>query len=155
MDTNVTLVGVIILLVIILPVLYMIFVSSGSEKKAKKTIMQLSQAKGANPQKMEVIGNTIIGLDDVSKKLVYSLKENPEKNFHIFDLAELKDCHARTQKLNDTTLSWVGLELVTTSGKHEISFYEDDSEDGHSRDPQVCLLDARRWADTIRPLLNK
>lgn len=154
MFLNVTFVGIIILLAILIPVLILVFASSGTIKKAKKTVARLSQSQGANPKDFEVIGNTIIGLDEASKKLVYSVIQNPEQNFKIIDLADLKECHARSKKHNDGILSWAGLELVNKPNSYEITFYDDDAEVGHSRDPQICLRDAKRWAETIRPLLK-
>lgn len=154
MDLNITLVGVIILLAVFIPVLYMIFISSGSNKKAKKLVIQLSKAQGANPQTVEVIGNTVIGLDTVSKKLIYTQKQNPEAHFKLIDLNDLKNAYARTKKYADHSVSWVGLELVSKTANYEIPFYIDDAEDGHSRDPEVCLQDAKKWENAIRPLLK-
>ncbi len=154
MDINVTLVGVVILLTIFIPIGYMVLISSGSIKKAKKSIVELSKSQGANPQMVEVIGNAVIGLDNVSKKLVYTQKQNPETHFKVIEINDLKNVYARSTRFNDKSLSWVGLELVGKTKKYEIPFYIDNAEDGHSRDPEVCLQDAKKWEHTIRPLLQ-
>src|SRR5690554_2665039 len=110
MNIQITLVGVVILLAIFIPIGYMILVSSGSIKKAKKSIVELSKSQGANPQIVEVIGNAIIGLDDVPKKLVYTQKQNTETHFKLIEINDLKNVYARSTRFNDKSLSWVGFE---------------------------------------------
>lgn len=154
MEFNSTVVGVIVLLLILVPVGYLIAIASGKNKKIKKSLTELSKAKGINVKDIDVIGNLVIGIDDVSRKLVYTSKLNPSTDLNIINMEEVKDCRAKTIKQNDKTLDWVGLELVDKSGKREIPFYIETDETGLSRDPLVCLQDAKRWENILRPLLK-
>lgn len=154
MEFNSTLVGVIVLLLILIPVGYLIVISSGKNKKLKKSLMDLSKTKGINLKDIDVIGNLLIGLDDVSKNLVYTSKLNLANDFKVVNLQEVKDCRAKSIKQGDKTLDWVGLEVVGKSGKLEIPFYMEIDETGLSKDPFVCLQDAKRWENTLRPLLR-
>jgi len=154
MEMNTTLIGIIILLLIFVPVGYLIFNTTGQDKKAKKTVSQLSQTKGIHVKNIEVIGNCVIAVDETSKKLVYSSKTNPNADFKIIDMVEVCDCRAKSIKQTDKTLDWVGLELIEKTGKVEIPFYIENDEEGFTKDPFVCLQDAKRWEGTLKPMLK-
>ena len=154
MGSNPTLVGIIIILLIFVPVGYLILSASGKDKKVKKSVMQLSQTNGIELKNIEVIGNCVIGVDEVSKKLVYTSKRNPSADFKIINMEDVKDCRAKSIKQSDKTLDWVGLELIEKTGRKEIPFYNENDENELSKDPFVCLQDAKRWEGTLRPLLK-
>lgn len=155
MKFDATLVGVIIILLILVPVGYMIFSSSSKNKKIINALSKLSQSRGINLNNIDVIGNLVIGIDTDEKKLVYSTKQDLENDMHVVNLAEVKDCRAKSIKVADKTLQWVGLEIVEKSGRKEIQFYSENDESGLTKDPYICLQDAKRWESTLRPLLLK
>lgn len=154
MEFSATLVGIIITLALLGPVIFLIMKSSGKDSKMKKFVSQLSQTNGINLKNIEVIGNCVIGLDEVSKKLVYTSYRNPSADFKIVDLQDVKDCRAKFIKENVTTLEWVGLEIVEKAGKLEIPFYNEHDENELAMNPFACLQDAKRWETTLRPLLK-
>jgi len=154
MELGSSLIGLIIFLLIALPVGYMIVSASGANKKVKKSVIQLSQSNGIQLKNMDIIGNLVIGVDEVSKKLVYTSKKNPSADFKIVNMEDVKDCRAKSIKQNDKTLDWVGLEIVDNTGKKEITFYNEYDDEELSKDPYVCLQDAKRWETTLRPLLK-
>lgn len=154
MDMKVTLVGVIILLVVFLPIVYMIYTATGSTKKAKKRFIEISKSKGVTPTVTEVLGNTILGLDSTSKTVLYADKKKIEQSYRNFDLSALKSATATAQRHSDKSLLHVGLTLVSNSERFEIPFYNDDSDEDLSRDAEVCYQDAKRWENTLRPLLE-
>lgn len=155
MKLDSTLIGVIILLIIFVPVIYMIVSASSINKKTIKSVNNLASTKGINLKNIDVIGNLVIGMDEGTKKLVYTSKRNPENDFKIVNLEEVKDCRAKSVKVSDKTLQWVGLELIEKQGKKEIQFYCETDESGLTKDPYVCLQDAKRWENELRPLLLK
>lgn len=154
MEFSATLVGIIITLLMLVPVAFLIMNSSGKDNKVKKAVSQLSQTNGINLKTIDVIGNCVIGVDEISKKLVYTSKRNPSADFKIVNMEDVKDCRAKSIKQTDKTLDWVGLELVEKTGKREISFYNEHDENELSKDGFVCLQDAKRWENLIRPLLK-
>lgn len=154
MEFNATLVGVLILLVIFVPIIAMLWTASGKEKKAKKSLFQISKNKSIDLKEIDVIGNVIIGLDEKSKKLVYSSLKNLKKDIKIIDINELKNCRVKTVHENGKSLEWVGLELTGPRDKFEIMFYDDSEEEGSSKDPLMLLQDAKRWENHLRPLLK-
>ena len=155
MKIDSTLIGLIIVLLIFVPVLYMIISAAGKDKKIVNSLTKLSQAKGINLKDIDVIGNLVIGVDEGTKKLVYTSKRNLTDDFKIVDLEEVKDCRAKSVKVTDKTLQWVGLEIMEKQGKREIQFYSETDESGLTKDPYVCLQDAKRWETALRPLLLK
>ncbi len=154
MEFNAPLVGIIITVLMLVPVAFLIMNSTGKDNKVKKSVTQLSQTNGINLKNIDVIGNCVIGVDTVSKKLVYTSKRNPSADFKIINMEDVKDCHAKSIKQTDKTLDWVGLELVEKTGRREIPFYNEHDENELSNDPFVCLQDAKRWENTLRPLLK-
>ncbi|MDC7999747.1 hypothetical protein POV26_01735 [Aequorivita todarodis] len=154
MEFSATLVGIIIVLLMLVPVAFLIMSTSGKDNKVKKSVKQLSQTNGIQLKSIDVIGNCVIGVDEISKKLVYTSKRNPSADFKIVNMEEVKDCRAKTIKQSEKTLDWVGLELVEKTGKREIPFYNEYDENELSKDPFVCLQTAKRWESTLRPLLK-
>jgi hypothetical protein len=154
MELNTTLVGVVILLLIFVPVTYLIFITSGKEKKIRKAISQLSQNNGIQLKNIDFIGNCIIAVDEVSKKLIYTSKSNPSGDFKIIDMTEIQDCRVKSIKQSDKSLDWVGLEFVAKTGRVEIPFYIENNDEEFTKDPYVCLQDAKRWESNLKPLLK-
>lgn len=154
MEFSATLVGIIITLLMLVPVAYLIMAATGKDTKVKKSVQQLSQTNGIQLKNIDVIGNCVIGVDEVSKKLVYTSKRNPAADLKIVNMEDLKDCRAKSIKNTEKTLDWVGLELVEKGGKKEITFYNEHDENELSKDPFVCLQDAKRWETALRPLLK-
>jgi len=154
MEFSSTLVGIIIMLVMLVPVFFLIMNASGKDNKVKKSVAKLSQTNGINLKTIDVIGNCVIGVDAISKKLVYTSKRNPSADFKIINMEDVKDCRTKTIKQNEKTLDWVGLELVEKTGKLEIPFYNEHDENELSNDAFVCLQDAKRWENKLRPLLK-
>lgn len=154
MEISASLIGVIILLLIAVPVGYMIINASGTDKKVRKSVSQLSKTNGINLKTIDIIGNCVIAVDEVSKKLVYTSKKNPSGDFKVINMVDVKDCRAKSIKQSDKTLDWVGLEIVEKTGRLEIPFYNEHDEDELATDGFVCLQDAKRWENTLRPLLK-
>ncbi|SRX72389.1 hypothetical protein [Aequorivita antarctica] len=154
MEFSSTLVGIIITVVMLVPVIFLIMNSSGTDSKVKKSVTKLSQSNGINLKTIDVIGNCVIGVDEVSKKLVYTSKRSPSVDFKIVNMEDVKDCRAKSIKQTNKTLDWVGLEIVEKAGRLEIPFYNEHDENELSQDPFVCLQDAKRWENTLRPLLK-
>ncbi|MEM0517657.1 MULTISPECIES: hypothetical protein [Aequorivita] len=154
MELNTTFIGVVILLLIFVPVTYLIVNASGKEKKLRNVISQLSHNNGIQLKNIDFIGNCIIAVDENAKKLVYTSKSNPTGDFKIIDMEEIKDCRAKSVKLSGKSLDWVGLEFVAKSGRLEIPFYIETNDEEYTRDPHVCLQDAKRWETTLKPLLK-
>ncbi|SRX52805.1 hypothetical protein [Aequorivita sp. CIP111184] len=154
MEFSSTLVGIIITVVMLVPVIFLIMNSSGTDSKVKKSVTKLSQSNGINLKTIDVIGNCVIGIDEVSKKLVYTSKRNPSADLKIVNMEDVKDCRVKSIKQTDKTLDWVGIELVEKTGRRQIPFYNEHDENELSNDPFVCLQDAKRWENTLRPLLK-
>lgn len=154
MELSATFVGVIILLLVFVPVGFMIANASGKNKKIKKQVINLSKNHGIAPTTIEIMGDTVIGLDDRNGKMIYTTRRNPSGDFTVVSMDQINDCRAKTIKHDGNSYDWVGLELVEKSGKREIQFYAETDESVVARDPLVCLQDAKRWEMSLRTLLK-
>lgn len=154
MELSAALLGLIVVLLILVPIIIFFKNASGGDKKVKKNVLQLSETNGIHPKDVEIIGNCVIGVDEDSKKLVYTSLRNPMADFKTKDLTALKDVRAKTIKQSDKTLDWVGLEIVEKASKTEITFYNEHDENELADNGFVCLEIAKRWQNRLRPLLN-
>jgi hypothetical protein len=104
-------------------------------------------------KKLDVIGNTIIGMDDDFKHLVVSDRFNVEGALQIIPLSELKSCSVRALRVKNKTLETVELDLIGTNFTKEIFFYKEEDETNVA-DGEACLNDASRWEKTIKTRLQ-
>ena len=51
-------------------------------------------------------------------------------------------------------VDWVGLEIIKNTGSKEITFYNEYDDEELSTDPYISLQNAKRWENTLRPLLK-
>ncbi len=154
MELSTPLMGIIFIVAMLAPVAYLIMSAMGKDKKVIKSVKQLSQAQGVNLKTIDVIGNCVIGVDEVSKKLVFTSKRNPSEDLKIINMENVKECRSKTIRQTDKTLDWVGLELTENTGKQEIQFYNEHDDNELSRDPHACLQQAKRWENILQPLLK-
>jgi len=154
MEISASLIGLIILLLIAVPVGYMIVNALGLDRKVKKTINSLSEKNGIRLDNLEILGNVVIGVDPNTNKMVYSTKKNPVADFTIVNMEEVKACRVKSIKQTEKTLDWVGLEIIKNTGSKEITFYNEYDDEELSTDPYISLQNAKRWENTLRPLLK-
>jgi len=69
MEFNASIVGLIVLLLIFVPIVFLMLNASGPNNKVKKAASKLSETNGIKLKNFEVIGNCVIGVNTVSKKL--------------------------------------------------------------------------------------
>ncbi|PVW15100.1 hypothetical protein [Marixanthomonas spongiae] len=152
METSSTLIGLFILLLFMGPILFVIIKSSTTEKRLKKSLQRLSTQNGVSINTSEVIGNTLIGLDENVHKLVFSYKNKLADTFKTVDLNTVKECRVATFKERKQPLSRVALELKSPSATDEIVFYQ-EQDDSIVTDAEVCLNRANYWEKIIKQQL--
>ncbi|RFN59129.1 hypothetical protein [Marixanthomonas ophiurae] len=150
METSSTLIGLFILLLFMVPIVFVIIKSSSTEKKLKKSLQNLSSQNGVTINTSEVIGNTLIGLDENVHKLVFSYKNKLAEAFKTVDLSTINECRVATFKERKQPLSRVALELRSPSATDEIIFYEENDDSSPSTDAQICLNRASHWEKIIK-----
>lgn len=153
MQFNSTIVSLIILLVIFGPVGYLIIKSSGKDAKIKKKLLKFAKNKGAIPTEIEIIGNLVIGLDEINKKLVFTNKNNLDYDLKIIDISTLSGIRTKTISSKNESLDWVGLELSNHTEKEEIEFYNDQDDSGPILEPLATKQNALRWEKRISSLM--
>ncbi len=150
METSSTLIGLFILVLFMGPIIYVIIKSSSTEKKLKKGLQSLSSQNGVSINTSEVIGNTLIGLDENVHKLVFSYKNKLTDAFKTVDLNTLQECRVSTYKERKQPVSRVALELKGSATTDEIIFYEENDDSSPVTDVEVCLNRANYWEKMIK-----
>lgn len=153
MDIQSILLGIFLFLIFMLPILYVIISNSNSEKKRLKTIQALCQAQHISIKSPDVIGNTIIGMDDDFKNLIVADRLKINETFQIIPLKELKSCSVKTIRVKNKTLDTVELDLIGNNFVREIVFYKEE-DDLNMADGEACLNEASRWEKTIKNKLQ-
>jgi len=154
MELNSTIIGLVIFVLFFGPIIYAIVQSASKEKRIAKTIKNLSKPQGINITNLEVIGNAVIGIDEVSKKLVISNTRDLEGNFEVIDITKLKECRTKSQRLKNKIVEFVELELVGDNFVKDIIFYTENEEDTPVTDSATCLHQAEIWEKTINSQLR-
>ena len=153
METSSTLIGLAVLLIFMGPIIFVIIKSSTTEKRLKKNLQSMSSQNGISINTSEVIGNTLIGLDEDVHKLVFSYKNKLKDTFRMVDLNNTKECNITTFKESKHHLKRIALQLKGAE-TDEIIFYEEDDESSPATDAEVCLSRATYWEKMIRKQLQ-
>jgi len=153
MDTISFELGILFLLLFMMPVLYIIFKSTIAQKRIKKEIQSLGKKQNLTIKNIEVIGNTIIGMDENHHNLVFSNIKKTKETFQIVPVGAIKTCAVKTGRIRNKSLDTVGLELMGPELKKEILFYQEEDE-SIAMDGEVCLHEVRKWEKTINQNLQ-
>ena len=145
--------GLLFLTLFLLPVVYVIFKSTGTEKRIKKLIISLGKDQNLSLKNIEVIGNTIIGMDESRHNLVLSNIKKPKETFQVVSVRSISSCTLKTKREKNKSLETVELELIGPKLKKEIVFYKDEDE-SIAMDAEVCLHEVQRWENTIKKNLQ-
>ena len=150
METSSTLIGLIIIVLFMGPIVYLILKSSAAEKKLKKSLQNLSSQNGISIDAVEIIGNTLIGIDKSIHKLVFSYKSKLEGTFKAVDLNTVRECTVTTFKERKQHVNRVALQLKSATSTDEIVFYEENDDSSSATDAEVCLNRANYWKKMIK-----
>ncbi len=165
---------IIIAIVIVAVVAFIIFgLVSIHNRQTRKTVADLlsrfeeaALKENLKFSKKEILGNLIIGLDDVNKKLMIFKRAGDEYHSQVIDLNEVKDCSKRkvylkidvntrkSEKYENYVEEIVLSFSIPLQLKHEnVSFY--DSGVHGLRDLAEAEQKATEWETTLRKLLLK
>ena len=145
--------GILFLLLFMVPVLYIIYKSTSAQKRVKKEIQSLGKSQNLTLKNIELIGNTIIGIDENNHNLVFSNIKKPKESFQIVPVGAIKTCEVKTHRIKNKSLDMVELELKGPDLNKEILFYEEQDE-SIVMDAEVCLHEVRKWEKTINQNLQ-
>lgn len=154
MDTSTLIISAILLVATFLPIIFLITQTSRKEKKIRKSIQKLCDLNKITLSELDLNGNLILGIDQTQKKLVCSSRNELSEKFEIIDLSNQIECKIKTLRTQGKHLEWVGLELVNTTSKKDIVFYQEDEDDAPIVDPHKCLKEAEKWQNIIKPFLK-
>lgn len=153
MDNTSLLLGILLICLFMTPILYVIFSNMLAEKKRLKTIYTRCKEKNIEVKSLDVIGNTIIGLDLNFKNLVVAERMKIDETLEIIPLNRLKSCEVKTVRVQNKTLDSVELDLIGENFTKEIIIYKEEDE-SNTADSEACFYDATRWEKTLKHHLH-
>ena len=145
MKISVLMVSILLFAVIFIPLAYLVTLSSRTEKKAKKALLNLGKNNHLDLGEIDIHGNLLLGYDAAHHKLAVSTKSNPERDLQIIDIPSLTSCEIRTARNHGKGLEWVELELGSKEAVKHIVFYDENQDEGPVSDPMTSLMQAEKW----------
>lgn len=160
MDNSSLISGIIILLVILLPVLYLGMASNRKQKKLTEDLLKKVKEKGLNINQHELWKKSILALDTDQNKLFYQKDYENSQTEAIIDLNQYARCksinHSRNVKSSNGNYQMVDrleLELFNKNSSlnsTKIEFY--DSNKNFHLDNELELLS--KWARILEKRIH-
>ena len=158
MDTSVTIIGLIIIVIIGIP-LYFVFRSNAvNKKKIKQLFNQYSQDNHYNFSQHEIQNKKVIAIDEIAKGLLLlDLNEEIEKVLFV-DLKKVTSCKLVVTKTNNTNeISKIDFEFQYKNSNQTklFAFYRIEKD----QIGQVCLYEdhllALKWETIIQNCISR
>ncbi|SHF69301.1 hypothetical protein SAMN05444483_10271 [Salegentibacter echinorum] len=154
MDTPSTIIGLVPLAIFVLPILYLIVQQNNKQKQGLKNLKNIGNKNNLRLEKTEVSSNLLLGLDSEAHKL---LVVEPVNNMQhrVVDLRKVSrsTVNAVAFPNNQKLIKRVSLDLLNSTGKMDIVFYDDDDDnDNHNAAERLAV--AKKWNQLIRPKLS-
>lgn len=154
MEKGPLLVGVIVLLIFVLPISWAIIKSNKKVKARKSMIKMLCETNGILVDTSTQIGNALLGLDSLNKKLFYTCLHNMESNFKVISLDGVTSLNLIEENYPaKKNILHVNIAINTASENHLLSVYDDKDTNLIVTDPKACSHAAKQWIDTVKPQL--
>ncbi|MFY8188583.1 MAG: hypothetical protein ACOVLC_11565 [Flavobacterium sp.] len=160
MDSSITVIGLIIVLICAVPFVVMYF---NNRKKENEMMQSLHAMASNNKSKItahEFCGDFVLGIDE-TKKFVYFHKQNKDfSNSSFVNLSQTKECHITKKQDEDVSKSSIyAMQSVSLSFRkvndvhHETHFELFNRQLNHQLSGELQFAD--QWSKRINNLLNK
>lgn len=146
MDNGSFLVGVVILLLFILLIGWVILKSNNKIKQQKMVVQNLCKSQGMAVDKPEQVGNALIGMDFLNKKMFYTSLKNLESDFIMIPMDSIASIRVNEEKyVGKESILYVGIDIETKEKEYSLNIYDDKAEDQVVIDARACLHQAKQW----------
>lgn len=149
MDISAVLIGLTLLFLFIGPIAYVLARNGASQKRLAKTFKSLATQKSLTISEVDVIGSTLVGVDDTGGYIAWSYTGQLDEKFQTLPLPLVVQCEIVSEISPKKTIVSVKLRLVTPTGPEEILFYNEEDEDSPSNDALSCLQRAEHWKSVL------
>lgn len=157
MDTSSIVMGAIIVAVCIVPIIMISIISKNKKKKRLQNFKNSAAAQNCNITKYEVLGNVVIGIDEVSNSLFFMKQVNDTEITQFINLADFQSCKVINlgRAANNSTII-EKLELCfypknKNNSQQVLSFY-DSTVDGISLSGELQLIET--WEGIVNSRLK-
>lgn len=152
MDSETTIIGIILLLICIVPFLVITKKKATKRKNKLKILTNSVQKMNGTIYKNEFWNHYGIGLDKTNKMLYFSTQSDEENSYEVISLKSSTACSIIKKQDNSNSITGLGLQLDFTDKSKPtvyLSFYE--------RDRNIVLVNEldliQRWSTTINEQL--
>lgn len=152
MDSETTIIGIILLLICIVPFLVINKKKATKRKNKLKILTNSVQKMSGTIYQNEFWNHYGIGLDKTNKMLYFSTQSEEENSYEVISLKSSTACSIIKKQDNSNSITGLGLQLEFTDKSKPtvyLSFYE--------RDRNIVLVNEldliQRWSTTINEQL--
>ena len=152
MDSETTIIGIILVLICIVPFLVITKKKATKRKNKLKILINSVQKMNGAIYKNEFWNHYGIGLDKTNKMLYFSTQSDEENSYDVINLKSIATCSIIKKQDNSNSITGLGLQLDFTDKSKPavyLSFYE--------RDRNIVLVNEldliQRWSTTINEQL--
>ena len=152
MDSETTIIGIILLLICIVPFIVINKKKATKRKNKLKILTNSVQKMNGAIYKNEFWNHYGIGLDKTNKMLYFSTQSDEENSYDVINLKSIATCSIIKKQDNSNSITGLSLQLDFTDKSKPtvyLSFYE--------RDKNIVLVNEldliQRWSTTINEQL--
>lgn len=160
MDLGVTLIGVVLMLLFLLPIIIVSRNSKGDEKKTVKALNALATKTNCSISEFGILKQIIIGVDTNNLKLFFMRKTSEGFQEQIINLSEIKECQVlsinkskKNKGMNNNIVDRVELSFTCFNSKKQnstLAIYNVDV-DRFMTGNEINF--AEKWKKTINKIL--
>lgn len=150
MDTSVTIIGLIITLIIVIPLYFAMRKNSLNKNRINKILKKFNPNNSYNFTTIEHYTQRTLAIDTTSKALLFIDLNPPEESTHFVDLSDALECRVLEVK-KDETIKKIDLEITFKNSQNStiVPFYDSVGDGART----VYLYEeqniARDWAKLI------
>ena len=156
---SVTIIGIILAALIIVPIWFLIMHQNAGKRKLEKEIASLGKGLNISISEHESFKNKVIGLDRDGHKAALAVFNGSENRVYVADLKQYNRCTVTKDLLNsgsrydNDVVSRVALQFIAREkGKENMTFpVYDEAED---KDLANELVVAQEWAEKFNMLIR-
>jgi len=157
---SVTIIGIIIVAVIVVPIWYLIYSQGSGKRKLEKELAAMGKGSDLHITEHESWGDKVIGLDREGEKAAFAVHKNPHSEVFTADLRHYAKCYTEKNALetkgngNTIVISSVMIHFVgKEKGTPDVTFplFVDSEDMTLTNELQI----AEEWTEKFNVILRK
>lgn len=160
MDLEVTIIGVFLMLLFLLPIIIVSRNSKSDEKKTVKALYALAANTNCSISQFEILRQIIMGIDTKNSKVFFIRKTSNSLQEQVINLSDIKECKVvsfskskKTKGLNNNTVDSVELSFIGLNSKKQNFIFDiyNADKDRYMTGDEIKF--AEKWKNSINKIL--